>query len=397
MEGLQQGEHPVAAATTRHRVRVRRLLKIAFGLLVALSLVASACGSGDESVDAQGTAEEEAASGSDSGSASEPASSASEPSDAEESSDDADEPADDSTDAADSEDSAAEEEAEPPAPEAEPVLPVTVTDLTGAEITIDSIERIVPLDGTVAEVVFALGLGDNVVATDLSATFPPEADALPEIGYQRALSAEPIAVFEPTVLLATDIAGPPGTLDELRALGYPVVIVPNEATADGPGNKIRAVANALGVPGRGAELADDVDQSIAAIASANEDGPRVAALYIRGTSAQFVLGLDSATHWLITAAGGVNVADELGFDESAPVTAEAILRVDPEVLLVPTAGLASVDGIDGLLEIDGLSLTSAGKARRVITYDDQLLLGNGPRVGELLADLSSELAAVSRP
>ena len=67
----------------------------------------------------------------------------------------------------------------------------------------------VPVDGDLAEVVFALGLGDRVVATDLSATYPPEADPLPQIGYQRALTAEPIAAFEPTLVLATDLAGPP--------------------------------------------------------------------------------------------------------------------------------------------------------------------------------------------
>ncbi len=308
-----------------------------------------------------------------------------------------DEPAADAADdAADETDAAAAAAVEP---EPEPVLPVTITDETGAEVTVSSVDRIIPLDGTVAEVVFALGLGDNVVATDLSATYPPEADALPEIGYQRALSAEPIATFEPTVLLATDIAGPAGTLDDLRSLGYPVVIVPNEATADGPGSKIRAVAAALGVPGRGQALAGEVDQTIEAISAAGDgaDGPRVAALYIRGTTAQLVLGRDSATHWLIGAAGGIDVADELGIDETVPVTAEAILRVDPEVLLVPAAGLASVDGIDGLLAIEGLDRTSAGQAGRVLTYDDQLLLGNGPRVGDLLAELQAELAAVPRP
>lgn len=302
-------------------------------------------------------------------------------------------------------DKGVEETSEPEAtaasiqPEDEPALPVTVIDETGDEITITSVDRIIPLDGTVAEVVFALGLGANVVATDLSATYPDEADALPEIGYQRALSAEPIATFEPTVLLATDIAGPAGTLDDLRTLGYPVIIVPNDATADGPGEKIRAVAAALGVPGRGEALAGEVDRLIEVTSDAGDGGggPRVAALYIRGTSAQLVLGRDSATHWLIAAAGGVDVADELDLDESAPVTAEAILRVDPEVLLVPAAGLASVDGIDGLLEIAGLGRTSAGLTRRVLSYDDQLLLGNGPRAGELLAELRAELAAVPSP
>ncbi|MEM8926463.1 MAG: ABC transporter substrate-binding protein, partial [Actinomycetota bacterium] len=123
------------------------------------------------------------------------------------------------TEAAITDDEADAEEAE--AEEAEDAPLISVIDETGEQIDIDSIERIIPLDGTVAEVVFALGLGDNVVATDLSATYPDAADALPEIGYQRALSAEPIAAFEPTVLLATEIAGPPEVLDDLRRLGYP--------------------------------------------------------------------------------------------------------------------------------------------------------------------------------
>src|SRR5688572_16934042 len=53
-------------------------------------------------------------------------------------------------------------------------------------------ERIVPLNGDVAEIVFALGLGPEVVGTDTSATYPAEAKALPRIGYQRQLSAEGI-------------------------------------------------------------------------------------------------------------------------------------------------------------------------------------------------------------
>ena len=68
-------------------------------------------------------------------------------------------------------------------------------------MTITSVDRIVPVDGDLAEIVFALGLGEHVVATDISATYPPAAAALPDIGYQRALNAEPIAAVEPTVVL----------------------------------------------------------------------------------------------------------------------------------------------------------------------------------------------------
>ncbi len=81
----------------------------------------------------------------------------------------------------------------------------THIDARGVVVEIASIDRIIPLDGDVAEIVFALGMGDHVVATDLSATYPPEADALPQIGYQRALDAEPILEFEPTLLIGTDV------------------------------------------------------------------------------------------------------------------------------------------------------------------------------------------------
>ena len=277
-------------------------------------------------------------------------------------------------------------------PELEPVLPVTLTDAVGNTITITSVERIIPLDGSVAEVVFALNLGANVVATDRSATWPPEASELPQIGYQRSLLAEPIAGFTPTVLIGTEIAGPEKTLDDLRRLGYPVVIVPNEATIQGPAQKIRAVAEALGVPNRGEELATQMEKSIDSNTQVFEEDmrPVVAALYIRGTGTQLVLGRDSATHWLINAAGGKNVADILEIDQYKTLTAESLLRAEPDILLVPSAGLESVGGVDGLLEVGGISQTPAGINRAVLAYDDQLLLGNGPRTGDLLKQLSAD-------
>ncbi|WP_419842033.1 heme/hemin ABC transporter substrate-binding protein [Candidatus Poriferisodalis sp.] len=274
-------------------------------------------------------------------------------------------------------------------------LPSTVVDETGAEIAVGSVERIIPLDGDLAEVVFALGFGQQVVATDVSATYPPAADALPKIGYQRDLAAETIAAHAPTLLLATDIAGPPEALDDLRRLGYPLVIVPNEATPDGAGRKIRAVAAALGIPDKGETLAAEVDAAIAAAAlraDADIARPRVLALYVRGAIAQLVLGQASNTHWLIEAAGGVDVGAAMGVQDSAPISAEAILAAAPDVLLVPAAGLATVGGIDGLLDIGGLGQTPAGLHRRVLVYDDQLLLGNGPRTAQLLAQLRDDLA-----
>jgi iron complex transport system substrate-binding protein len=271
---------------------------------------------------------------------------------------------------------------------------IAVVDARGEEVVIESTERIMPVDGDLAEVVWALGLGDRVVATDISATYPAEADASPKIGYQRALSPEPILEFEPTVVLATELTGPPETLDQLERLGVPVVIVPKPPTAEGPLVKIRAIAEALGVPERGEELAAEVEREMADATSTLDptaEPVRIAALYVRGENVQLLLGEESGIGWIIDAVGGVNVADELGVVDAEPITAEALLQVAPEAIVVPASGLESVGGVDGLLQIGGLGETPAGQQRRVLAYDDQFLLGNGPRSGQLLTAMIADL------
>ena len=112
-------------------------------------------------------------------------------------------------------------------PEASPSLPVTVQDANGKDVTI----------------------------TDVSATYPAEAAAAPKIGYQRQLAAEGIPSFSPTVVLGTTDAGPPPVIELLRAAGLDVVILPPNRELGQVPDKVRSVAAALGVPGRGEELA----------------------------------------------------------------------------------------------------------------------------------------------
>lgn len=117
-------------------------------------------------------------------------------------------------------------------------------------------------------------------------------------------------------------------------------------------------------------------------------------VYVRGTAAQLVFGESSTTRWLIEAAGGSDVSREMGVTDPTPISAEAIVSAAPDVLITTEAGLETLGGIDGLLEIPGLAGTPAGRERRVLTYDAQLLLGNGPRVADLLARLIDDLKGI---
>lgn len=275
-------------------------------------------------------------------------------------------------------------------------LPVTVVDASGTEVTVASTDRILAANGDLAEVVYALGLGDQVVARDVSATFPPEVESLPSVGYQRTLPLEPIAALDPSVVLATTEAGPPETIAGLRSLGIPVVVVAPPDDLSGPTEKIRAVAAALGAADRGTALADQVEAEIAAATSAAaeaEGTPRVAALYLRGEAVQLLFGPGSKVSVLLEAARAHDVGAELGVDDTQPVNLEALLAARPDALVVTDSGLASVGGMEGLMALGGgaLARTPAGEQGRILVYDDQMLLGFGPRTGTVLAQLVNDL------
>jgi iron complex transport system substrate-binding protein len=275
-----------------------------------------------------------------------------------------------------------------PAVESAPVLPARVTDKDGRTVVVRDVSRIVPLNGDLAETVFTLGLTKNVVGVDTSATYPPKAvEKLPRIGYQRTLSAEGILSLRPTVVVGSPAAGPPAVIEQLRTAGVAVVIIPELKGINAGPRKLRLLGKALGVPKRGERLAKQVESqiTIARREVASTDGkPRVAFLYLRGTQVQMIGGMESGADAMIAAAGGHDVGVEAGIQGFKPFSAESLVAARPDVLLLLSAGLQSVGGVDGLLRMPGVAQTPAGKARRIVHYDDLLLLGLGPRTGKAL-------------
>ena len=57
--------------------------------------------------------------------------------------------------------------------------------------------RLVTLGGTVTEIVYALGAGDQVVGIDDSSFYPPAARRLPRVGYYRGFAVEGVVALGP--------------------------------------------------------------------------------------------------------------------------------------------------------------------------------------------------------
>jgi iron complex transport system substrate-binding protein len=284
----------------------------------------------------------------------------------------------------------------PVADRPEATLPATVTSADGTEVTVTDNSRILPLWGNLNEIVFALGLGDNVVGRDVAATFAGTED-LPVVTNAHDVSAESALSVEPTVVLAQTDTGPPEALQQLRDAGVPVVVLELPGSVDDITPRIRLVAEALGVPDAGEALVERTEAEIAQAQEAIPEGdePTVAFLYLRGQAGVYLLGGPrSGADSMIEAAGGVDAGTAIGLDRTfTPLTSEALVEAAPEVLLLTDSGLESVGGLDALLAMPGIAQTPAARDRRVVTVDDGILYSFGSRTPRAITELIEKIHA----
>lgn len=287
-------------------------------------------------------------------------------------------------------------------------LPVTVDSYnfdSVEEIKVADASRIIALDsaGAIATTIWSLGFGDSLVGRDVSTNFPG-ADELPVVTSNgHSVNAEAVLALRPTLVITDGSIGPRDVVEQLADAGVTVVFVKATRSFAGAAQMAEHVAQIIGVPQSGETLATNIETrveqtktDIAAIAPRNENNKlRMLFLYVRGQSGIYYLfGEDSGAGDLISSLGGVDVAKELGWSQMKPMTDEAIVAGNPDLILVMTEGLKSTGGVEGLLAAKpAIALTNAGKQKRFVDMDDSTVLSFGPRSHLVLDALARAIYA----
>lgn len=252
--------------------------------------------------------------------------------------------------------------------------------------------RVITLGGSITEIAVALGVEDRLVARDTTSTFPTSVQALPDVGYIRALSPENILALDADLVLAEGDAGPPEAVEVLTAAGIPFVLVPEANDPAGVIAKIAAVAQALKRPDQGAALAASVQAGL-------ERAERQAATVTTPKRVLFILslqggrvlagGAETGAEGIIRLSGAFNAAT--GFTGYKPMTDEAVLAAAPDaILMMDREGDLAVTNAD-VLAHPALSQTPAATAGAILRMDGMLMLGFGPRTPEAALALHQAL------
>ena len=280
-----------------------------------------------------------------------------------------------------------------------PTAHAAVSDISAAQVAlpiintgeIPALKRIVALANGSAEIVAALGYRKCLVGRDIASTMP-ELKSIPIDESAMQVSAEAVLSQHPDLIFIDSNTTPASALNTLRAAKIRMVTIPSAFTLADIQAKENVISNALRVPKAGKALVNQVS-----LLHFPKQPIRVAFLYMRGTASIYLIGgPGSGADSLLKADGFIDVGATNLKNAFNALTAEELIKLQPDVLLLMTKGLESVGGIKGLVAFPGIAQTPAGTHQRVVTVDDSLLLSFGPRTIPMAKQLHQLIVAASK-
>lgn len=250
--------------------------------------------------------------------------------------------------------------------------------------------RIVSLNGAASEILCALGLEDRIVGVDVTSDYPVSLKQKPQVGHNTNISAEGLLALHPGLVFATEGQLKPALSGQLADAGVKTVLLPPVVDPSGVEALLAQVAAAVHEETRGSALRDQFRCEMHSV-SAPATGKKVLFIYARGAGTMLVSGTGTSIDAMIRLAGAQNAIQ--GFQDFKPLSAESLVAAAPDVILMFRSGLQSMGGVDGLLRVPGVAQTPAGRQRRIITMDGELLSGFGLRLPEAIRELHGKIAS----
>ena len=257
--------------------------------------------------------------------------------------------------------------------------------------------RIVCLSKHLTEMVFALGKGHDIVAVDLSSTYPDSAKLLKTVGYHRALSPESIISMNPDLVIHSNDIGPENVLPQITEAGLKIKAFGGANTIDSAKLLLKELGKFFGTEAKVDSIIKKMDIDIAKAADSLKarnikDSIRVMIIHfgLRNNNYFVMSGRNGVGDKMIRLAGCTPALyDGKG---SREMSAEAVALANPDIIIATDFGFDRMGSMDKFItSVPGVSLTNAGKNKRVVRFEEHDLIYFGPRSGDNIIKLMNLL------
>jgi iron complex transport system substrate-binding protein len=265
-------------------------------------------------------------------------------------------------------------------------FPVTIKDDAGRQVTlVRAPQRIVSIAPSNTEILFALGLGDRVVAVDQFSNYPPEAKQKPQLGSYVKPDLEALVAATPDLVLATEVHTR-AVLPELEARKLVTVVV-DPKNVDQVFDRILLVGKLTGQDARAEKLVGELKERSSSTTAKVKDAPKTRVFFELSPQLHSA-GPGTFVHDLIERAAGQNVAADAG-QPWPQLSLETIVQRDPEVILL--ADEVAGESAATVRARPAWDKLSAVKSGRVVVIDPDLANRPGPRIVDGLEAIARAL------
>ena len=287
------------------------------------------------------------------------------------------------------------EGADVPSAAATPALPVTLTDGTGSEVTVEDISRTIVGGEDVADMLAAMGLQEDIYAAPTNSVAPAALAAPEQFEFSQQTGVEGLLSVDGTFFLGNNTKRHGDVAAQFRQAGVSAAVIDDQQSV---ADKIRAVAALIGDPDAGEELAAAVEDQLARASETAGDAVselRVLVVTSSGAGgANAVVGSGTAAADILDAVGAVNCGLEAGLrGYSVEYSDEGLLDLRPDVIITGTGDMEEWGGLEGFLTaFPTLAQTPAGEASNFVLMPSEQIKVSGSAVGAGALALATALA-----
>jgi len=251
------------------------------------------------------------------------------------------------------------------------------TDDLGRPVALTTkITRVVSLAPNITEILFSIGAGDRLVATDDFSNFPAAARRVPKVGGMQP-NVEKIAALKPDLVIASTEGNHPSLAPALAAAGIPLYVVRTD--------RLDQIAPAMERLGRLLE-APRTDDAVRALRGAIEAQRRTRArspriLFAVWTDPLYVAGRHTFTEDLMQLTGAKNAVAVEGWPQ---YSLESLAASPPELLVYPRGAVTPQ-------QVDALMKRVPELHAEVVSVNEDIFQRPGPRVAAAAKALNAIL------
>lgn len=261
---------------------------------------------------------------------------------------------------------------------AETAWPFAVEDDRGVTVNLEiPATRVVSLAPFIAELVFAVGAGDRLVAVSEYSDYPPAARDLPRIGDAFSVNLEALLALQPDLVFSWQTGSDPRVGERLEAMGIPVFVLEPKKIADVP-RALKQVGRLLGTDRVALEQAQRFSEAIQEIRNEYSQRGTVRVFYQVARKPLITLNGSHMVTAVLDMCGGANVFGELA-PVAPTVNREQVLARDPEAILISSTILHASELIDYWSRYPSIT---AARLNNMFLVDSDLVNRQTPRLVE---------------